>query len=547
MPDAADKDRGKRYSRETFQADALSGITILVTSVPVGIGLGIASGMGAVAGLWCIVIVGFVAALFGGTKALMSGPSAALAVAVSVILAGGATSLGEVAIIVILAGAFQILFGVLRAGRFVGYIPHVVLQGFISGVGILLCLSQVPTVLGTGVPAGGAVAMVSALPAAVRELDPDSVTIAAVALAFLVFWPRSLERWAPSFVVALVGASILGAFWFDRAAVLGPLPSGLPDVHLEVPSIEFVLGAIEPALLLALIGSIYTLILALTADSITGAQHDPNRELIAQGLGNMTAGVLGAMPGAANPDTLIHLRAGGRTVVAAFVRTGGLLALLLALGHLTASIPVAAFAAILIKVGWSIVDWRLLARLRRLRPEYAAVMLLTLGLTVLVSPLTAVALGLVATAIVHAARLEGLELYSVKSAPVLDQTILADDNDGTDADPFGARGGILAFQGALTVASSRKLIRMVGADIRDHEFVIVDFSAVTHIDDSAAHVFMLLMDLAARERTDVVVAGVSPDVGETLRAFDALRRVPEEHIVSTLEDALSMGRQFLKT
>ena len=547
MADEADTDRGIRYSRETFQADALSGITILVTSVPIGIGLGIASGMGAVAGLWCVVIVGFVAALFGGTKALMSGPSAALAVAVSVIVAGGATSLGEVAIIVILAGAFQILFGVLRAGRFVGYIPHVVLQGFISGVGVLLCLSQVQTVLGTDLPARGAVAMVKVLPAAVSDVNPDSVAIAAVALAFLVFWPRSLERWAPSFVVALIGASVLGAFWFDGAAVLGPLPSGLPDVGLEMPSLEFVLGAIEPALMLALIGSIYTLVLALTADSITGAQHDPNRELIAQGLGNMTAGVLGAMPGAANPDTLIHLKAGGRTVVAAFVRTGGLLALLLGLGHLTAAVPLAAFAAILIKVGWSIVDWRLLARLRRLRPEYGVVMLLTLGVTVLVSPLTAVALGLVATAIVHAVRLERLELDSVKSAPLLDQTILAHDATGTDADPFGARGGILSLQGALTVASSRKLIRMVGADIREHEFVIVDFSGVTHVDDSAAHVFMLLMDLAAREGTEVVVVGVSPDVAETLRAFDALRRVPEEHIVSTLEDALGVSRQFLKT
>ena len=546
MRDAAHTDRGIRYSWETFQADALSGITILATSVPIGIGLGIASGMGAVAGLWCIVIVGLVAALFGGTRALMSGPSAALAVTVSVIVAGGATSLGEVAIIVILAGAFQILFGVFKAGRFVGYIPHVVLQGFLSGVGVLICLSQIQTVLGTDVPARGAVAMVKVLPAGVPDLDPDSVAIAAVALAFLVFWPKSLERWAPSFVVALVGASVLGAFWFDGAAVLGPLPGGLPGVSLEVPSLEFVLGAIEPALLLALIGSIYTLILALTADSITGAQHDPNRELIAQGLGNMTAGVLGAMPGAANPDTLVHLKAGGRTVVAAFVRTGGLLALLLGLGHLTASIPLAALAAILIKVGWSIVDWRLLARLRRLQPEYGVVMLLTLGVTVLVSPLTAVALGLVATAIVHAARLESLELDSVRSAPLLDQTILAHDNRGTDADPFGARGGILSLQGALTVASSRKLIRMVGADIRDHEFVIVDFSCVTHVDDSAAHVFMLLMDLAARERTEVVVVGASARVAETLRAFDAFRRVPVGHIVSTLGDALSVSRQFLK-
>ena len=402
----------RRIPRLPFLDDARSGITVLAASVPIGIALGIASGMGPLAGLWCVVIVGFLAAVFGATKALMSGPSAALAVTVSVILAGS-VGLAELAIIVIMAGAFQTLFGVFGIGRIVGYIPHVVLQGFISGIGILLCLSQIQNMLGTDIPAhGGALSVLSALPAAVLVLEPDNVVVAAVTFAILALWPPSLARWMPSILVALVVSTAFGALWFDRAAVLGALPSGLPEFHLALPSFEFVLAAVEPALLLALIGSIYTLMMSLVADSITGAQHDPNRELIGQGIGNMTAGALGAMPGAAT---------------------------------------------------------------------------------------------------------------------------------------FDARGGVLAFQGTFTVASSRKLVRLVGADIRDHEFVIFDFSRVTQIDDSAAHVIGLLIDLAEKENTDVIVAGVPPDVGNTLHAFDALRRVPEERIVSTLHDARRLARKPLQT
>ena len=533
------------YTWKAFRDDARSGITVLATSIPIGLALGIASGMGALAGLWCVVVVGFLAAVFGATKALMSGPSAALAVTVSVILAGG-VGLAELAIIVIMAGAFQTLFGVFGIGRIVSYMPHVVLQGFISGIGILLCLSQLQTILGTDIPAHGALAVLSALPAAVPVLEPDSVIVAAVTLAVLALWPTPLARWAPSILVALVVSTALAAFWFDRAAVLGALPGGLPELHLALPSLEFVLGAIEPALLLALIGSIYTLMMSLVADSITGAQHDPNRELIGQGIGNMTAGALGAMPGAANPDTLVNLHSGGRTVAATFFRTAGLLALLLGFGHYAGPIPVAAFAAILVKVGWSLVDWRLLTRLNRMRSEYAAVMLLTLGLTVFVNPLAAIVLGLVAAAITQAARFERLELDSVTSAPLLDRTLLGGTDNEAGADTYDARGGVLALQGAFTVASSRKLVRLVGADIRDHEFVIFDFSRVTQVDDSAAHVIGLLIDLAAKENTDVIVAGVSPDIGNTLHAFDALRRVPEERIVSTLHDARRLARKLLE-
>ena len=533
------------YTWETFRADARSGITMLAVGVPGGMALGIASGMGALAGLYCIVIVGFFAALLGGTKAQSSGPSAAIAVMVSVIVAADGASLAELGVIVVMAGAFQVLLGLFKVGRFVSYMPHIVLSGFISGVGVILILSQSQTVLGTDIPARGAVGAIAALPAALTEVDPATVVVSGVTMAVLLFWPRALDRWAPAPVMALVAATALGALWFEGVAVIGSLPTGLPVPSLVLPSLDFLPSAVEPALLIALVGSIYSLMMSLMADSITGAQHDPNRELVGQGVGNMAAGLFGAMPGAANPGTMINLQLGGRTVMAGIVRAVCLVALLLGLGRYADPIPLAALSVILLKVGWDLIDWRFLRNIRRMPRGYSVVMALTFALTVFAGPLTAIAFGLVAAGIAHAARLERMELDSVVSAPLLDRTFLAAGDDGADADPFEARIGLLAFRGAFTVASSRKLVRTVGADIRGHEVVIFDFSNVTHIDDSAAHVIALLFERADKEKTQAVVMGLSGDVRDILDAFGVLRRVPENRMVPDLEEARTLAARLL--
>ena len=533
------------YTWGTFRADARSGITMLAIGVPAGMALGVASGMGALAGLYCVVIVGFFAAIFGGTKAQSSGPSAAITVMVAVILATGGASLAELGVIVVMAGVFQVLFGLSRVGRFVSYMPHIVLSGFISGVGVILILSQIETALGTDIPARGAIDTVLALPVAILQADPETVVVSAVTMAVLLFWPRALDRLAPTHLTALAVTTALGAFWLDGVAVVGALPTGLPVPGLVLPSLEFLLFAVEPALLIALVASIYSLMMSLTADSITGAQHDPNRELIGQGIANAAAGIFGAMPGAANPGTLINLSLGGRTVVASIVRASCLLALLLGLGRYAEPIPLAALSAILLKIGWELIDWRFLRNVRRMPRGYTVVMVLTFALTVLAGPLTAIAFGIVAAGIAHAARLEKMELDSVISAPLLDRTFLAADGEGSDSDRFDARVGLLAFRGAFTVASSRKLVRMVGADIREHEIVIFDLSRVTHIDDSAAHVIALLMDRADKEKTEIIVMGMSGEVRVILEAFDVLRRVPEGRIVRELDDARELAERLL--
>ena len=252
----------------------------------------------------------------------------------------------------------------------------------------------------------------------------------------------------------------------------------------------------------------------------------------------MVAGLFGALPGAgATMGTVINIRAGGTTPVSGASRALLLLALVLGLGRYVEPIPLAALAGVLMKVGWDIIDWHLLSIVHRIRREHLFVMLMTLGLTVFVDLVTAVAIGLIAAGMAHARQLERLELDSVVSVPLLDRTFLSEGEDTADADPHAARAGLVALRGTFTVASSHKLVEVIGADIKDHEVVIFDFSEATYVDDSAAMVIEQLIDVARNARTGVIVMGLSGSVAKTLRALDVLQQVPEQYVVETLDEA----------
>ena len=214
------------------------------------------------------------------------------------------------------------------------------------------------------------------------------------------------------------------------------------------------------------------------------------------------------------------------------------------LGRYVEPIPHAVLAGILMKVGWDIIDWRLLARVQRIQRTHLLVMLTTLSLTVFVDLVTAVGIGLIAAGMANARELEGLELDSVVSVPLLDQTFFST-QDADEVDPFSARVGLVAIRGRLTVASSNKLVGVIGADIKDHEVVIFDFSEATYLDDSAAMVIEQLMDVATEEQTEFIVMGLSGSVENTLQTLAILQRVPPERVVETLDEARQVAKAFL--
>ena len=535
------------YDLDTLRGDIFGGVTSMVVALPVSLGFGIASGMGAASGLYGAIAVGFFASVFGGTRSQISGPTAPMTVAMAVVLTSHASSLTEALAVVVLAGLLQVLLGVSKIGRFVAYTPHVVVSGFMSGIGVIILLMQLLPLLGASGATGGPMGAVRALSAAVSNIDTSAFAIGAVTLAVGFLWPRRFSRYAPGPLVALAAGTVLGVLWFADAPVIGAIPVGLPSLQLGLPPADFLLHALQPAIILALLGSVDSLLTSLVADSMTGSRHNPDRELIGQGIGNMAAGLIGALPGAgATMGTVINIRSGGSTPVSGALRALLLFALVLGLGRLVEPIPLAALAGVLVKVGWDIVDWRMLARLHRLRREHLIVMLATLCLTVFVDLITAVAIGLIAGGMVHARRLERLELDSVVSVPLLEASFFADDAIPAQDDPHAARLGMVALGGTLSVASSHKLVSVVGLDIREHEVVIFDFSGTIYIDDSAAMVIGKLLDIAAESGTECIVMGLRDDVAATLLSLDILGGVPADRVVETLDEARRIAREALE-
>ncbi len=534
------------YSVPKLRGDVLGGVTAAFVALPLALAYGVASGMGAAAGLYGAIALGFFAAFFGGTPTQISGPTAPMAIVVAAVIALHAESLPEALAVIVMGGLLQALLGVFRLGRYVAYTPYVVVSGFMSGIGILVIAIQVLPFLGSDPVPGGAVGMVLGLPAAVEEVNWSAVAVGCVTLAFSVFWPRRLARYLPGTLAGLIPGTLLGALWLNDAPVVGEIPAGLPALQLEMPSLDFLARAVEPALILALIGSVVSLLTSLVADSLTRTSHDPDRELIGQGVGNMAAGVVGGLPGGGTPVyTVPNIRAGGTTRAAGMTFSLFLLALLLGLGSYVESIPLAALAAVLIKIGWDLVDWHLLTRLRRLRRDHAVVMVTTLALAVFVDLVVAVAVGLVISVLARAGKLERAEHDSVVSVPLLDQVFLHDGEEAEDSDPFSARVGMVALRGSLTVTSSRSLVRTISMDLAEHELVIFDFSDATYIDDSAAMLVRQLIEIATDEKTPAIAMGHSGEVAGTLSALDVLGGIPKERLVDDLDEARRVAREIL--
>ncbi len=536
-----------KYDLQTLRGDLFGGVTAAVVGLPVALAFGVASGLGAVAGLYGAIAVGFFAAVFGGTRSQISGPTGPMAVAMAVIVTTHAESLAEAFTIAVMAGLIQIALGVLRIGRFVGYTPYSVISGFMSGVGIIIILVQTLPFLGTEVAAGGPLGAVQAWPAAVRDINFGALTIAGVTLAVGILWPSRLRRFLPPTLAALIAGTLLGVLWLTDTPVIGEVPTGLPSLRFPELGPDVLVRAVQPAIIIALLGSIDSLLTSLVADSMTRTRHNPNRELVGQGIGNVAAGLIGGLPGAgATLGTVVNLRAGGRTPVSGALRAAILLALVLGLGRYVEAIPHAALAGILMKVGWDIIDWRFLTRIHRVQREHLLVMLITLGLTVFLDLITAVAIGLIAAGMASARQFERLQMDSVVSVPLLDRSFFGGQNDEDTVDAFTARVGLVALRGSFTVASANKLISTISVDIRDHEVVILDFSDTVFMDDSAALVVEQLVDSAIAESTEVIVMGLEGRPAITLQALNALQKVPADRYVKTIDEAQEMARRLLE-
>lgn len=531
------------YSIRALVGDVFGGVTAAVVMLPASLAFGIASGLGAEAGLYGAVGVGLFASIFGGTRTQISGPTGPMAVAVAVIVTSHATTIVEALTIVAMSGCIQVILGLTRIGRYIVYTPQAVISGFMSGIGVIIILIQLLPL--AGMPAmGSPVESIQTFIRSIFDLNYSALALAAISFVIAAAWPRRFSTYLPGPVIALIVGTALGMFWLTDAPTLGEVPTGMPMFALTVPSSDFVLGAIEPAFIIALIGSVDSLLVSLISDSVTGTRHKPNRELVGQGLGNIIAGMFGGIAGAGNTlGTLTNLRAGGTSRASGAIYGLLMLLVVLGLGNYLSPIPLAVLAGILLKIGIDIIDWRSVLGAHRIPRGFIVVMLTTMAITVFIDLVVGVTVGLIAAGMVHARKLEDLELDNVVSVPLLDRQFL--DPDDEDLDEFAARVGLVALRGVFTVASSHRLVSTFSVDIKEHEIVIFDLTETIHVDDSSALVIEQLMQVAITEKTEVIVVGMSDTVEDTFDAFDVLRNMTEVQTVDTLDEAREIARSLL--
>ena len=387
------------------RGDLFGGLSAGVVALPLCLALGALSGLGPEAGLYGAIVLGILAALFGGTPVLVSGPTAPMTlvsagVVAASMLPNGQVNLAFVVAVFLLTGAFQVLMGLLRLGSYIRYVPYPVISGFMSGIGILIVIQQIFPMAGMAAPSSDSATILARLHTLPAGFAWPVALLAAATLAIIYLLPRA-TRAVPSSVVALVlvtGGSLLFGV---NAPRIGAIPSGLPS--LVVPKLDFtqVRFIVIVAAELALLGAINLLLSALLADNITKTHHASNRELIGQGIGNMAAALVGGLPGAgASIRTIVNIEAGGRTRLSGVIHGLFLVAVLLGLSGVVQYIPNAVLAGILVAAGLSCIDRRGLSHITKVPRADAALMFLVLVLTVFSGVIIAVAIGLIVASFV---------------------------------------------------------------------------------------------------------------------------------------------------
>jgi len=528
---------GVKLDFSNLRGDLFGGVTAGIVALPLALALGVASGLGPMAGMYGAICVGFCAAVFGGTPSQVSGPTGPMVVVVAALFAGLGGNLGLIFTTIMLAGILQIVFGVLRFGDYIRLVPYPVVSGFMSGIGCIIIILQIGRLLG-GDPPGGTLAALGYVPQALADINFNAVAIGVITVVAVFSWPSRWGRMLPAPLAALMLGTFCG-FLLPGAPVLGEIPSGLPSFHLPEFGRESIHLVIESAVILAVLGSIDSLLTSLVADNLTRTRHDSNRELIGQGIGNTLAGLLGGVAGAgATMRTVVNIRAGGRTSISGATHALLLLAIVLGLGPFAEQIPHAALAGILVKVGIDIIDWRYLRNAHRGPRWDLLLMFLVLGLTVFVDLITAVGVGVILASIAYVRQVGHAQIEALSSTPAL----LDSPEESALMERAKGRVMVFDFNGPLSFGAAADLGHHVRArTLRGAEILVVDFSRVPFIDVSAALAVETIACDAKAAGKQVYLSGTNPQIRGVLAALGADGCLTPDAYRETRLDALRVA------
>ncbi|KDA04699.1 MFS transporter [Microbacterium sp. CH12i] len=523
-----------RGVRRTWRGDVLAGITVGIVALPLALAFGVSSGAGAESGLVTAIIAGIVAAIFGGSNVQVSGPTGAMVVVLAPIIASHGA--GALAAVCLLAGVIVLLAGALRLGRTIAYIPWPVIEGFTLGIAVIIFLQQVPTATGT---AGGEStnAMVAALET-LRTIDWQtlawSLLLVAIVVAVMLLSPRIHPRFPGSLVAILIASIAAWAFALPVEAI-GELPTGLPVPTLPMLDVETLLALAGPAVAVAALAAIESLLSARVAASIsdTGA-YDADRELVGQGLASIAAGLFGGMPATgAIARTAVNVRAGARSRLASIVHGLLLLAIVLVGASVVARIPLAALAGVLMVTAFRMISIATVRTVVGSTRADAAVFIITAIVTVSVDLIYAVLIGIAVAAFFalrQLARASGVHREELPGA----------------AQPGDERIAVFRLEGALFFGVAERMLERI-SELRDVEVVVIRMSQLQILDATGAQVITELITSLERRGITVLVKGIQPRhlaLASRVGVLSSLRH--QNHLFDELDAAVAHARSHVR-
>ena len=534
------------YSAKDLAPDLIAGVTVGIVALPLAMAFAIASGVKPEAGIFTAVIAGFIVSALGGTKVSIGGPTGAFIVILYGI--GAKYGFDNLLICTIMAGGLLVTMGMARMGTMIKFIPYPVTMGFTSGIAVLIFSTQIKDFLGLQIEKVPSefVEKMRVLLEHVGTMQWPTAALAAASLAIILFWPRKWQRRVPGSIAALV-LGTAAVVWFNLpvetiGSKFGGIPQGLPHPHLPVLAWDNIQHLFQPAMTIALLAAIESLLCAVVADGMVDDRHDANQELIAQGLANIVCPLFGGIAATgAIARTATSIKSGARTPVAGIVHAVTLLAIILVAAPLAKFIPLAALSAVLVNVAIHMGEWHNFRRLRKWPICDTAVFLSAFALTVAVDLTVAVEIGMVLAAILF-----------IKRSSETTQIMAVDESTETEGSQHSLVGkevpaGVMIYRmmGAFFFGAVDKLETMLKREKRDPEVLILRMRKVVAMDATGLNALEDLYEKMHRKGRHLVLSAPHTNPMMVMEKAGFIERLGRENVCPHIDAALARAREIL--
>ncbi|MFZ5502370.1 MAG: SulP family inorganic anion transporter [Pseudomonadota bacterium] len=536
------------YGKARLATDITAGITVGIIALPLAIAFAIASGAKPEAGIFTAIIAGFIISALGGSRVQIGGPTGAFIVIVYGIIAQ--YGYANLLICTIMAGVMLVAMGAFKLGSLIKYFPRPLIIGFTNGIAVLIALSEFKDFLGlqSGELPAEFFRKINVLWHALPSTDFITVTLAILSALFIWFYPKAWAQRFPSPIMALLlGTVIVTLFNLPVETIgtrFGGIPQGLPTFTLPDFSISELRHLIMPAFTIALLGAIESLLSASVADGMIDDRHDPNQELMAQGIANIAVPFFGGIPATgAIARTATNVRAGATSPISGMVHALTLLLIVLLAAPLAQYIPLASLAAILLIVAINMGEWDIFFRLKNYPKNDAIVLLATFAFTVLFGLTVAVEIGLLLSAIFFIRNMT--ELSSIQLSE--EHTPMPDNGAATLARKI-APPGVLIYRlyGALFFGVVDKLEDVLHQQHVEPEVLILNMSEVISMDASALHVLEHLHEKLKKHHKHLILCGPHTQPYFLMHRANFFEKIGQSNVTANLDDALRRARELLR-